>query len=137
MILVDTNVLSETSRRDGNIVVLDWIARHAHELHIPVFVVAELRFGCERLENSRSRNRLERWLADLLSFYHDRIVPFEQADADLHGRVRARLQQMGRPASAPDSYIAAMGLARKCPVATRNDTDFAPSGVEIVNPWKD
>lgn len=136
MILVDANVLSETSKRDPDRKVVAWIAAHLPRLFLPAPALAELRYGCEKLPQSAKRNELEAWLADLVVLLDDRILPFDRAAAEQHGALRARLKGAGKPCPPSDSYIAAMALALRCPLATRNVTDFRSTNVEMVNPWE-
>lgn len=136
MILADANVLSETSKKLSTANVLAWIAQHEREIHVPTVVLAELRYGCEKLPASAKRRELEHWLAALTLRFEKRILSFDRAAAEAHGKLRARLKALGKPANAPDSYIAAMALALECPVATRNVRDFQWTGTALVNPWE-
>jgi len=35
-----------------------------------------------------------------------------------------------------DSFIAATALQNNLIIATRNGTDFIPSGAQVINPWE-
>ena len=135
MILADANVLSESSRDNPDRKVLAWFAQHLPQIHLPAPVLAELRYGCEKLPQSARRRNLEDWLANLLVHLADRIAPFDGPAAEAHGQLRARLKAMGKPCPPSDSYIAAMALAHGCPVATRNLADFQWTGASLINPW--
>ena len=136
MILADSNVLSETSKADPDRKVLGWIAARLPQLYLPAPALSELRYGCEKLAKSAKRRALEKWLADLLVQFEDRILPFDCNAAEAHGELRARLKAIGRPCPPTDSYIAAMALALDCPVATRNVDDFQWTGAALLNPWQ-
>ncbi len=137
MILVDTNVVSETSRLRPNPKVIAWLASNEADLRMPAMVLAELRYGVEKLDaNASPRRALEMWLAHLSGAYVRRIVPFDGAAAEAHGRLRALTRRTGRTLDAQDSYIAAIALARNLPLATRNVKDFEGTGVRLVNPWE-
>lgn len=135
MILVDTNVVSETSKRHPNTNVLHWLAANEAALHLPAFALAELRYGVEKLDVSPQRFALEDWLARLIRRFEPRILPFDHAAAEAHGRLRAHLKRTGNPIDAPDTYIAAIALARDLPIATRNTRDFEWTGTRLLNPW--
>ncbi|MBF9150208.1 PIN domain-containing protein [Novosphingobium jiangmenense] len=135
MILADTNVLSETASLRPNQQVLRWIAANLSKLYIPTPVLAELRYGCEKLPQSNKRRELEAWLANLTIQFSDRIVAFDQSSAEAHGAMRAHLKAAGKHCPANDSYIAAIALAHDCPVATRNQSDFAWTGAALIDPW--
>lgn len=135
MILADTNVLSETSTSRANPQVMQWIGENLQRLYFPTPVLAELRYGCEKLPASAKRRDLEAWLANLTIQFGDRILAFDQPAAEAHGAMRARLKAAGKHCPANDIYIAAMALARNCPVATRNVSDFQWTGATLIDPW--
>ena len=135
MILADANLLSETSRLRPDRQILFWIETNIEQLHLPAPALAELRYGCAKLPASAKRRELETWLADLITLFEDRILPFDQSAAEAHGTLRARLKAQGKPCPPSDSYIAAMALSLACPLATRNVRDFEWTGVALINPW--
>lgn len=53
----------------------------------------------------------------------------------LWGNLIGQLEQNGRPLPAMDSLIAAIALQNSLSLVTRNENDFAGTGVVIVNPW--
>jgi toxin FitB len=136
LILIDANVLSETSKQHRDPNVLAWLAAHWTELYLPTPVLAELRYGCAKLPDSAKRRELESWLADLTLQFADRIAPFDQPAAEAHGTLRAKLRAIGKPCPPSDSYVAAIGLSLDCPIATRDVADFASTGVRLINPWE-
>lgn len=136
MIVLDTNVPSETSRKERDPNVMRWLEVHDDQLWLPTIALAELRYGVEKLGASRQRSRLDAWLTAQTHRYLTRTLPFDAQAADAHGRLRARLKALGKPMDAPDSYIAAIALSRGAPIATRNTSHFAHAGVELINPWE-
>jgi predicted nucleic acid-binding protein len=135
LILLDTNLLSETSRKRPDPKVMGWLAGQGPRLRMPAIALAELRYGVEKLAPSRQRTELERWLARLTAGFEGRILPFDARAAESHGRLRARLKRIGKPMDAPDSYVAAIALSLGIPLATRNLKDFEHSEVELIDPW--
>jgi len=136
LILVDTNVLSETSRLRPDPNVLLWLATHRQRLWMPTIALAELRYGVEKLPASRQREELDQWLAKLTVDFAARMAPFDRKAAESHGRLRARLKLIGKPMDAPDSYIAAIARSLRVPVATRNMDDFEHAEIELLDPWR-
>ncbi|MCE2719127.1 MAG: hypothetical protein ACK57R_05380 [Dolichospermum sp.] len=53
----------------------------------------------------------------------------------LWGNLICQLEQNGRPLPAMDSLIAAIALQHSLSLVTRNEKDFAGTGVVIINPW--
>jgi predicted nucleic acid-binding protein len=135
LILVDTNVLSETSRRQPDPEVVRWLAREGPRLRMSAIALAELRYGVEKLDASRQRTELERWLARLTAAFDGRILSFDARAAEAHGRLRARLKRIGKPMDAPDSYVAAIAISLGIPLATRNVKHFERSEVDLIDPW--
>ena len=137
MILVDTNVLSETSRRQPDPNVIRWLARHRRRLRMPAIALAELRYGVEELPPSPQRTALELWLTRLTAMFEGQILPFDARAAEAHGRLRARLKRLGRPMDATDSYVAAIARSQGIPLATRNLKHFELAEIALIDPWKD
>ena len=135
MIVLDTNVPSETSRLRPNPAVLRWLDGHRDDAWLPTIALAELRYGVEKLPSSHQRSDLEHWLTALTDRFRLRMLSFDATAAEAHGRLRARLKAMGKPMDAPDSYIAAIALSRGAPIATRNTKHFEHAGVALIDPW--
>ena len=53
------------------------------------------------------------------------VVGYQTLDEELK-----RLKTVERPA-----VIAAIALAHEAPLATRNTSDFADLGLQLINPW--
>ncbi len=136
MILVDTNVVSETSRLRPNADVGGWLLANDADLRMPAMVLAELRYGVEKLDIGGPRTALEAWLTKLTDHFARRTVPFDAKAAEAHGRLRAHMRRTGRALDAQDGYIAAIALSRDVPIATRNVRDFQGTGVKLINPWE-
>ncbi|MGL4314439.1 MAG: PIN domain-containing protein [Sphingomonas sp.] len=132
MILVDTNVWSETASRNREPRVISWLAANDARLMLSVLVIAEIRAGYEAPRARPFRLRLERWLADLETSYADRIVPFDRHDAHIFGQLAAQRTLGGNTI---DAQLAAQAIARDVPIATRNAKDFAWTGARLIDPW--
>jgi hypothetical protein len=135
LIVVDTNVLSETSRSRPDPAVMEWLGSHGRRLRMPTIVLAELRYGVEKLPPSDQRIQLDRWLARLTAQFERRMLPFDSKAAEAHGRLRARLKRLGQPIDAPDSYIAAIAVSLGAQVATRNLKHFEHAQIDLIDPW--
>lgn len=133
--LLDTNVISELVRKRPSPRVLRWFENAPDEtLHLSALTVGEIRHGIERMEDGRRKERLRLWLEqDLPGWFEDRILPVTTAVADRWGRLLAKFS---RPLPAVDSLLAATALHHELRVVTRNDSDFAAFGLDLVNPWR-
>ena len=73
---------------------------------------------------------LDDWLDTLRRIYTDRILAIDDAVAVTSGRLMA---QRTRPTV--DTLIAATARVHSLVLVTRNVTDFADTGVDVINPW--
>lgn len=139
--LVDTNVLSEFSRRgEPSPKVQAWLKTAAPgSLYVSVLTLAELRRGIELLSAGRRRAQLEQWLESELiqSFDEANVLPVTKAIGGRWAVLSARAQVNGVPLGLLDGLIAATALEHNLIVVTRNTKDFAVSGVGVLNPWDD
>lgn len=134
MYLVDTNVLSETTRRAPSSKVLGWLARQ-DQVGVSVITILELEHGICRLEASDRKNRLRQWLEDLLASKGVHVLPVSAAIALEAGRLKARSERDGLPRPLPDLLIAATAQVTGGVVVTRNVTEFDGLGVAVLNPF--
>ena len=115
MFLLDTNVVSELrkvaeGKADANVAA--WQAS-VDELacFLSVITVQELEMGVLRIERRDpvQGRRLREWLEQrVIPAFAGRILPIDQATALVHGLT----------------------------VVTRNTGDFAPLGVDMLDPWQ-
>jgi predicted nucleic acid-binding protein len=139
MILLDTNILSELMRPLPTAVVEEWLgAQMSASLFISAVTEAELRFGVALLADGKRRSRLAEELDKMLAEdFAERILPFDSAAAISYARVASQRRKAGRPIAQADAQIVAIALSRGAALATRNVTDFADCGVDLINPWRD
>ncbi len=133
--LLDTVVLSELRRAKPSRQVVRWIkSQKAETLFISVVSIGEIERGIERARKSDAAfsAELEQWLETLLSLYADRLLPVSANAARLWGRLSAKLGHDGA-----DLLIAATALSYGATVVTRNVKHFAPTGVQVLNPFDD
>lgn len=138
MFLLDTNVVSElrkakAGKADANVVA--WAASaSAATMFVSAITVQELEIGVLLAErrNPSQGAVLRRWLeVQVLPAFAERILPVDTPVAR-----RSAALHVPDPRPVRDSLIAATALVHAMPVVTRNVSDFAASGVEIINPWR-
>lgn len=134
--LLDTNVISELRKAPGRIDpgVLAWASsQDEQDMALSVITVLEVGLGVARLsrkdpaQGARLRDWYERAILD---GFAERALPITPA-------VARRCVELHVPDPGPDrdAWIAATALEHDLVVVTRNISDFAPTGVELFNPW--
>ena len=135
MILLDTNVISETLRKTPNPAVIAWLLRNDAELALPTVTIAEIAFGIGKIRPDERAVRLEQGLASWRHRFADRIFSFTETAALAYGEIMSAALRRGRPMAAPDGMIAAIARINGGRLATRNTADFTTTGLELVSPW--
>ena len=133
--LIDTNIISEVgkgTRCDANVAA--WYGSiNDGDLYLSVLVLGEIRRGIERKrpdEPAKAR-ALESWLIQVGRDFAGRIIGINQAIADEWGRMSAK-----RPDHSIDTLLAATAKVHGLTLVTRNITDVAGLGADVLNPFE-
>ena len=129
--------MSETLRLQPAPRVTDWLTRHDAELALSSVVVAELAFGIEKIRPDQRAARLASGLEAWRQRFAGRIFAFTEEAALVYGHLMGQAVRNGQALSAQDGMIAAIALIHASPLATRNRSDFEPTGVALIDPWRD
>jgi predicted nucleic acid-binding protein len=136
VILVDTSVWSETMRPAPEPGVVAWLRAHRHEAAISTITIGELLTGLALLPGGRRRDFLVIRVEGLITRARERSYSYDEQAARALPTIMAARKRIGREVSKPvDAMIAAVAASRGMAVATRNTSDFAGMGVEVINPW--
>jgi predicted nucleic acid-binding protein len=136
MIVLDTNVVSEPLKMQPDPKVLAWLdAQAAETLYTTTISYSELRFGVLKMPEGNRKNSLAAQIERVLDLFKDRMLEFNVKAAEQLAQIGARCEKIGKPATAPDAYIAAIAAANGFSVATRNVDHFKHTGVAVINPW--
>jgi predicted nucleic acid-binding protein len=133
--LLDTNVISETTRPTPDAGVVRWLNQLA-TLRLPAVGVFEIASGIQRLPPGKKREFLEEWLAELLASDCD-VLPFDRAAALTCAALESEARRRGRTIDLRDLLILAIAKSQDLSVATRNVDHFRGFGVPVYDPFND
>ena len=136
MILLDTNVVSESMTREPHPRVRSWLdAQAAETLFLSSITVGELLFGVGALPAGKRKDALAAALDDVLDLFEARTLPFDTSAARRYADLAIRARAAGKGFPTPDSYIAAIAAAHELTVASRDASAFTAAGLTVIDPW--
>ena len=138
MIVLDTNVISELSRRVPDPGVLSWLDSLAvSDVATTAITAAELRYGVARLPDGHRKRELTVMIEGILTEdFQGRVLPFDERSSVHYAAIVTGRGRIGRPIGVADAQIAAVCRDLNAILATRNTADFEETGIELINPWE-
>ncbi len=134
--ILDTNVISELTRKYPDPRVSTFISAQKEQLWLSPVVLHELEFGLQLLPEGKRRFELYSLLSEFVSGHEDRILPLARKEAEWAARFRAQARKSGRVLDLGDALIAGTAKTHDLSVATRNIGDFAGLDIRITNLWE-
>jgi len=136
VILLDTNVISELSKRAPNPKVSDWLDRNEAEgIWTSAFTVAELRTGLAEMPEGKRKSELSRLIDELLQRFGRSPVGFDALAAEEYAVIVTARKKRGRPIELFDALIAAVAVTHGLTLATLNSKDFEEiDGLKLIDP---
>ena len=137
--LLDTNVVSELTRENPSAAVLAWLNERRGQCYLSTITLAELRYGVERLANSRRKKELDREFQFLMEDYQGRFFDLDGNVAAEWGRYAAELEKhhgkgWHQQFDYRDTILAATAREYGLGLATRNTKHF-PFCPTVENPF--
>ena len=135
MYLLDTNVISELrqGKPKQSQAVRAWAAgQPCGTLFLSSITILELEMGILALERRTppQGSALRAWLAGVRYAFAGQILPFTEHTAPICAALHVPNTRSER-----DAMIAATAKEHGFTIVTRNVSDFADVGVDIINPW--
>ena len=134
--LLDTDVLSQLAKRNGNPQVVTWIERERETCYTSAIVIAQLAYWV-RTREGRQRESLQEWLSRTVEAMQGRIHGFNVTVAQVWADLQRKLDEEGKRMPIEDSYIAATAQRHGHIIVTGNDRHFRRSGLKVFNPFKE
>ncbi len=120
MFLLDTNICIYIINNHPPIVVKRIKALKPHQIKLSSVSVGELQYGVAK-SSFQEKNRTA--LLNFVSAFD--ILPFDDADAEMFGIIRANLERRGTIIGPYDLQIAAQALTRNLILVTNNTSEFS------------
>lgn len=137
--LVDTNVISEMSKPQPEPSVARWLASTPlQDVALSVITLGEVKRGILAAPSEQRRNKLQHWYDHtFLRLFEGRVLDLTPAVMDEWAWRYQAARTAGNTPASLDSLIAATAAAHGLTVVTRNESDFAPMQVSVLNLWKE
>ena len=118
--LIDTDIFSELGKGIDQVVVRNAAAYRAAfgRYTISVITVLEIVRGLQKKQATR---QLQTFLTNIAA---EEVLPFDQAAAELAGRIDGELERVGRPVGRADPMLAATALRHGLELVTGNAAHF-------------
>lgn len=137
--LLDSNVISEPTKKQPEKSVLAWLREHERDCAISVLVLGEVERGILQLpEGSKRKQGLQMWFNNYTNDMEKRgrILPVDRRLMNEWARVHLREElATRREPPAIDTLLAATAELHGLTMVTRNEKDF-PKSLPVINPWK-
>jgi hypothetical protein len=88
------------------------------------------------MPDGKRKNDLAAQIERVMEVFKHRTLEFNVNAAEHLAQIAADGEKIGKPATAPDAYIAAIAAACGFAVSTRNVGHFKHTGVTVINPWE-
>lgn len=132
--LLDTDVLSQPAKKNGDPNVIAWLEREKERCYTSAVVIAQLAYWV-RTKQGRQRQALQSWLTRLVDAMHGRILGFNVSTAHVWAEQEHLCAKAGQPMPVEDGYIAATARRHGLTIVTGNDRDFRRPGIKVFNPF--
>jgi len=136
MIVLDTNVISETLRPAPDAAVMAWFAAQPRpSLFTTTITRGELFYALRLLPDGQRRTALLNATHDIFNQDLDgQVLSFDSTAADAYAEIAASRRAAGQPISQFDAMIAGIARSRGASLATRNLKDFNDCGIQLIDP---
>ena len=120
MIFMDTNICIHFLKGEFPSIRENLLATPPNEIKIPVIVHSGLLYGVQK--SSRKKENIRKLQEFLMPF---EIVSYTERMSETYAEIRAGCEAKGEPVGPNDLLIAAIVIANKGTLATRNTKEFS------------
>jgi len=132
MYLLDTDILSESTKAAPHAGILAWLEANELSIRISSVSIGEIHCGIE-LANGKKQTDLRKWFEIFREKFAESILPVDDPVSLRWGSLRAALDRRGGKLPVVDSLLAATALKHDLTLVTANSKDFLNSGVKLLS----
>ncbi len=138
MIILDTNVVSEPMKDNGDPAVKAWLDKQVlSNLYITSVNLGELLSCIATVPEGRRKQGLILGLRRLRIRIRNEVLPYDEAAAIAYSEAVLRAKANLYTLAVADGQIAAIANVHGFAVATRDVEPFVAAGVPVINPWEE
>ena len=139
--LVDANAISASAPTTAvkRPELAEWMDTHSRDLFLSAVTIAEIADGIAKAKREGARRKasdLSAWLRIVLHLYGERVLPFDGPTAEIAGALMDLTRSRGHSPGFADIAIAATARRHHLTILSRNERDFAPMDVAVVDPFQ-
>jgi predicted nucleic acid-binding protein len=125
--LLDTNIISEFSKKCPNKNVITLYEARKNLCAISAITWQELIYGFERMPEGKRKDSIFNFIENLRN--NIEIIPYDDYSAKIYGQIAGKCSKEGKSLSYSDTQIASSAIANGMVLVTHNVLDFK----EIAN----
>ena len=132
--LLDTNVISETTKRQPHPRIQNWLEAHPlEETGLSVVTIGEIAQGIMRSPPERQL-ALQSWFQQIKTDFAHRILPLGLEVMETWGNLTGQAFNQGKVIPPVDALLAATALHHGLVLVTRNTRDFVGLPIALLDP---
>ena len=136
MTILDTNVISAMMNDPPDERVVAWLDRQVlSSIWTTSVTILEIQTGLHVMPAGKKQAKLSQVFEKILDGIDHRVAGFDEEAARLAANLASVRQRKGRIGEIRDTMIAAIVLAHRATLATRNVTHFSDIQATVINPW--
>lgn len=138
MIILDTNVLSETQKTAPDDNVMGFLnSLDPTSTYMTAISAAEILYGIDILPMGRRKKELEDSAFKIIQdVFKNRVLPFDADAASRYAINAADARRNGHAVAFADGMIAGIALSNGATIATRDTAPFRAMRVPTIDPWE-
>ena len=122
--LLDTNIVSEFSKKNPNPQVIEFYRARKDLCAISAITWQEINRGVSRLPEGKRKENLNNFIQNLEN--NTEVIPYDKFASQICGEMQADAEKNGKTLPSYDSQIAATAISNGMILVTHNTADFAP-----------